>query len=57
MAELLDESGLPDGVFNIVNGGKETVEAICDHPGHTGGELLSARPRSQSSFTGEAHTP
>lgn len=32
MAELLKESGLPDGVFNVVNGGKETVEAICDHP-------------------------
>ncbi|MFT5217317.1 MAG: malonate-semialdehyde dehydrogenase (acetylating)/methylmalonate-semialdehyde dehydrogenase [Glaciecola sp.] len=33
MAELLDEAGLPKGVFNIINGGKETVEAICDHPG------------------------
>jgi len=32
MAELLKEAGLPDGVFNIVNGGKEVVEAICDHP-------------------------
>lgn len=32
MAELLKEAGLPDGVFNIVNGSKETVEAICDHP-------------------------
>ena len=32
MAELLTEAGLPNGVFNIVNGGKETVEAICDHP-------------------------
>lgn len=32
MAELLKESGLPDGVFNVVNGGRETVEAICDHP-------------------------
>src|SRR4051794_19214388 len=32
MAELLKEAGLPDGVFNVVNGGKETVEAICDHP-------------------------
>lgn len=32
MAELLKEAGLPDGVFNIVNGGRETVEAICDHP-------------------------
>ncbi len=33
MAELLKEAGLPDGVFNIVHGDKEIVEAICDHPG------------------------
>lgn len=33
MADLLQEAGLPDGVFNVVNGGKEIVEAICDHPG------------------------
>ena len=32
IAELLKEAGLPDGVFNIVNGDKEIVEAICDHP-------------------------
>ena len=32
MAELLKEAGLPSGVFNVVNGGKEVVEAICDHP-------------------------
>ena len=32
-AEMLKEAGLPDGVFNIVNGDKEIVEAICDHPG------------------------
>jgi malonate-semialdehyde dehydrogenase (acetylating) / methylmalonate-semialdehyde dehydrogenase len=32
IAALLQEAGLPDGVFSIVNGGKETVEAICDHP-------------------------
>jgi malonate-semialdehyde dehydrogenase (acetylating)/methylmalonate-semialdehyde dehydrogenase len=31
MAELLKEAGLPDGVFNIINGGKEIVEAICAH--------------------------
>lgn len=32
LAELLKEAGLPDGVFNIVNGDAEIVEAICDHP-------------------------
>ena len=31
MAELLQEAGLPDGVFNVINGGKEIVEAICAH--------------------------
>jgi len=33
LAELLKEAGLPDGVLNIVNGDKDIVEAICDHPG------------------------
>tara|TARA_B100000945_G_scaffold249550_1_gene206121 strand:- start:1598 stop:3091 length:1494 start_codon:yes stop_codon:yes gene_type:complete len=28
LAELLHEAGLPDGVFNIVNGDKEVVDAI-----------------------------
>lgn len=33
IASLLKEAGLPDGVFNIVNGDSEIVNAICDHPG------------------------
>jgi malonate-semialdehyde dehydrogenase (acetylating)/methylmalonate-semialdehyde dehydrogenase len=33
IAELLREAGLPEGVLQIVHGGKETVEAICDHTG------------------------
>ena len=33
IAELLREAGLPDGVLQIVNGGQEAVEAICDHTG------------------------
>lgn len=32
MAELLQQAGLPDGVFNVVNGDKAIVEAICDQP-------------------------
>lgn len=31
LAELLKEAGLPDGVFNIVHGDSEIVNAICDH--------------------------
>ncbi|MCC6600009.1 MAG: CoA-acylating methylmalonate-semialdehyde dehydrogenase [Crocinitomicaceae bacterium] len=32
IAELLKEAGLPDGVFSVINGGREIVEGICDHP-------------------------
>jgi len=32
IAELLAEAGLPAGVFSVVHGGQEAVEAICDHP-------------------------
>ena len=32
LAELLKEAGLPDGVFNIVHGDVDIVNAICDHP-------------------------
>jgi malonate-semialdehyde dehydrogenase (acetylating)/methylmalonate-semialdehyde dehydrogenase len=32
IAELAQEAGLPDGVLNIVHGGKDTVNALCDHP-------------------------
>ncbi|MGI8545839.1 MAG: CoA-acylating methylmalonate-semialdehyde dehydrogenase [Gemmatimonadaceae bacterium] len=33
IAELLGEAGLPPGVLQVVHGGREAVEAICDHPG------------------------
>ncbi len=32
MAKLLQEAGLPDGVFNVVHGDKEAVDALLDHP-------------------------
>ena len=31
-AELWAEAGLPDGVFNVVHGDKEAVDALLDHP-------------------------
>jgi malonate-semialdehyde dehydrogenase (acetylating)/methylmalonate-semialdehyde dehydrogenase len=32
MAELLKEAGLPDGVFNVVQGDKDAVDALLEHP-------------------------
>jgi malonate-semialdehyde dehydrogenase (acetylating) / methylmalonate-semialdehyde dehydrogenase len=31
LAEMLKDAGLPDGIFNIINGGQEAVEALCDN--------------------------
>jgi len=30
--ELLEQTGLPNGVVNLVNGGREAVDALIDHP-------------------------
>ena len=32
MGELLKEAGLPDGVFNVVQGDKDAVDALLEHP-------------------------
>ena len=32
LALLVKEAGVPDGIFNIVNGGADAVNALCDHP-------------------------
>ncbi|MEQ8737651.1 MAG: CoA-acylating methylmalonate-semialdehyde dehydrogenase, partial [Hoeflea sp.] len=32
LAELMTEAGAPDGILNVVNGDKEAVDAILDHP-------------------------
>ena len=32
LAELLTEAGLPDGVLNVIQGDKEAVDALLDHP-------------------------
>ena len=32
MAQLLQQAGLPDGVFNVIQGDKVTVDALLEHP-------------------------
>jgi len=30
--ELIEQTGIPKGVVNLVNGGREVVDTLCDHP-------------------------
>src|SRR5713101_6141679 len=30
--ELIEKTGIPKGVVNLVNGGRAVVDALCDHP-------------------------
>jgi malonate-semialdehyde dehydrogenase (acetylating)/methylmalonate-semialdehyde dehydrogenase len=32
IVDLAEQAGLPPGVLNVVHGGQESVEAICEHP-------------------------
>jgi malonate-semialdehyde dehydrogenase (acetylating)/methylmalonate-semialdehyde dehydrogenase len=44
MFELLQQCDLPPGVVNLVNGGREVVEAICDHPGIRAVSFVGSTP-------------
>jgi malonate-semialdehyde dehydrogenase (acetylating)/methylmalonate-semialdehyde dehydrogenase len=44
LAELLKEAGLPDGVFNVVHGDKEAVEALLAHPGIAAVSFVGSTP-------------
>jgi malonate-semialdehyde dehydrogenase (acetylating)/methylmalonate-semialdehyde dehydrogenase len=33
LGELITEAGFPDGVFNVVHGAKDSVDALLTHPG------------------------
>jgi len=41
---LAEKAGFPPGVLNLVNGGKEAVEAILDHPGISGVSFVGSSP-------------
>ncbi|HLC03466.1 MAG TPA: CoA-acylating methylmalonate-semialdehyde dehydrogenase [Anaerolineales bacterium] len=42
--ELIEQIGLPKGVMNLVNGAKETVDAILDHPAVRAISLVGSTP-------------
>ncbi len=48
MARLLAEAGLPDGVFNVVNGDREAVEALLHHPEVAAVSFVGSTPVAES---------
>jgi malonate-semialdehyde dehydrogenase (acetylating)/methylmalonate-semialdehyde dehydrogenase len=44
LAEMLAEAGLPDGVFNVVHGDKEAVDALLTHPGISAVSFVGSTP-------------
>ena len=56
LGELLAEAGLPEGVFNIVNGAREAVDAILEHPGIEAVSFVGSKPVAEHVYThGTAH--
>ncbi|TMG89121.1 MAG: aldehyde dehydrogenase family protein, partial [Betaproteobacteria bacterium] len=56
MAELLKEAGVPDGVFNVIHGDKEAVDAILKHPGIRAVSFVGSTPIAKYIYeTGTAH--
>jgi malonate-semialdehyde dehydrogenase (acetylating)/methylmalonate-semialdehyde dehydrogenase len=51
MAELLKEAGLPDGVFNVVHGDKDAVDAILTHPGIDAVSFVGSTPIAKHVYT------
>jgi malonate-semialdehyde dehydrogenase (acetylating) / methylmalonate-semialdehyde dehydrogenase len=43
-AEILKEAGLPDGVFNVLQGDKVAVDAILEHPGIAAVSFVGSTP-------------
>ena len=56
MAELLKKAGLPDGVFNIVQGDKEAVDVLLEHPDVEAISFVGSTPIAEYIYTtGSAH--
>ena len=56
LGELLKEAGLPDGVFSIVNGAREAVDSILEHPGIKAVSFVGSQPVAEHVYKhGAAH--
>lgn len=50
LAQLLQQAGLPKGVFNVVQGDKTVVDAILDHPGIQAVSFVGSTPIAQQIY-------
>ena len=56
LAELLAQAGVPAGVFNVVNGDKEAVDALLTHPDVKAVSFVGSTPIARAIYaTGTAH--
>ena len=56
LAQLWKEAGLPDGVFTVLQGDKEAVDAILEHPGIAAVSFVGSTPIAKYIYeTGTAH--
>lgn len=56
LAELWTEAGLPDGIFNVVNGDKEAVDTLLDDPRIKAVGFVGSTPIAQSIYEHAART-
>ena len=52
--ELIEQTGIPKGVVNIVNGGKAVVDALCDHPAVRAISFVGSTPVAKHVYTRSA---
>lgn len=50
LADLIERSGMPPGVVQVVNGSKATVEAILDHPGISAVSFVGSTPVARAVY-------
>jgi malonate-semialdehyde dehydrogenase (acetylating)/methylmalonate-semialdehyde dehydrogenase len=55
MAQLLKEAGLPDGVFNVVHGDKESVDALLEHPDVASISFVGSTPIAKYIYETASH--
>jgi len=50
IAEFLVEAGLPENVFQVLQGDRETVEALLDHPGIAAAAFVGSTPVAKAVY-------